>query len=169
MQNILNERAKLYELIQNIKMRNGEEEVSKAMKILKQLLTNIKNSPEELKFRIIKTTNPNISNSLMNIKGIGDLLYTLGYIAKYDGNYMLETTDLNNVDLCLSILNSDIIQFDQKEYVKETSKQMMKNPQVAKEMEIKKKKLEEEKKQRERVNEMIEADKIERKMRFTYK
>ena len=169
MQNILNERAKLYELIQNIKMRNGEEEVSKAMKILKQLLTNIKNSPEELKFRIIKTTNPNISNSLMNIKGIGDLLYTLGYIAKYDGNYMLETSDLNNVDLCLSILNSDIIQFDQKEYVKETSKQMMKNPQVAKEMEIKKKKLEEEKKQRERVNEMIEADKIERKMRFTYK
>ena len=169
MQNILNERAKLYELIQNIKMRNGEEEVSKAMKILKQLLTNIKNSPEELKFRIIKTTNPNISNSLMNIKGIGDLLYTLGYIAKYDGNYMLETTDLNNVDLCLSILNSDIIQFDQNEYVKETSKQMMKNPQVAKEMEIKKKKLEEEKKQRERVNEMIEADKIERKMRFTYK
>ena len=169
MQNILKERAKLYELIQNIKMRNGEEEVSKAMKILKQLLTNIKNSPEELKFRIIKTTNPNISNSLMNIKGIGDLLYTLGYIAKYDGNYMLETTDLNNVDLCLSILNSDIIQFDQNEYVKETSKQMMKNPQVAKEMEIKKKKLEEEKKQRERVNEMIEADKIERKMRFTYK
>ena len=169
MQNILNERAKLYELIQNIKMRNGEEEVSKAMKILKQLLTNIKNSPEELKFRIIKTTNPNISNSLMNIKGIGDLLYTLGYIAKYDGNYMLETSDLNNVDLCLSILNSDIIQFDQKEYVKETSKQMMKNPQVAKEMEIKKKKLEEEKKQRERVNEMIEADKIERKMRVTYK
>ena len=169
MQNILNERAKLYDLIQNIKMRNSFEEVSKAMKILKKLLTNIKNNPEELKFRIIKTTNPNISNSLMNIKGIGDLLYALGYIAKYDGNYMLEETDLNNVDLCLSILNSDIMQINEKEYVQETSKQMMKNPQVAKEMEEKKKKLEEDKRQKERVNEMIEADKIERKMRFKYK
>ena len=169
MQSVLNERAKLYEIIQNIKMRNPEDKVSKAMKIIKQLLTNIKNSPEELKFRMIKTTNPNINNSLMNINGIGDLLYALGYMAKYDGNYMLETSDLNNVDLCLSILSSDINIYNQKEYVKETSQQMMKNPEVAKEMEQKRKKLEEDKRQKERINEMIEADKIERKERFTYK
>lgn len=169
MESLLNERAKIYDIIQNIKMRNSEENVSKAMKILKQLLTNIKNNPEELKFRMIKTTNPNISNSLMNINGIYDLLYNIGYIAKNDGNYMLETTNLNNVELCLSILSSDITQFSQKEYVKETSQLMMKNPQVFKEMEAKKKKLEEEKRQKERINEMIEADKVERKMKFTYK
>ncbi len=169
MESLLNERAKIYDIIQNIKMRNPEENVSKAMKILKQLLTNIKNNPEELKFRMIKTTNPNISNSLMNINGIYDLLYNIGYIAKNDGNYMLETTNLNNVELCLSILSSDITQFSQKEYVKETSQLMMKNPQVFKEMEAKKKKLEEEKRQKERINEMIEADKVERKMKFTYK
>lgn len=57
MQSILNERAKIYELIQNIKMKNPEDKVSKGMKILKQLLTNIRNNPEELKFRILKTTN----------------------------------------------------------------------------------------------------------------
>ena len=158
MQSILNERAKIYELIQIIKMKNPEDRVSKGMKILKQLLTNIKNNPEELKFRIIKTTNPNISNSLMNINGINDLLYHLGYILKYDGNFILETSDLNNIDLCLSILNTDIGQYAQKEYVKETSQQMMKNPQVQKEMESKRKKLEEEKKQKERINELIEAD-----------
>lgn len=169
MESLLNERAKIYDIIQNIKMRNPEENVSKAMKILKQLLTNIKNNPEDLKFRMIKTTNPNISNSLMNINGIYDLLYNIGYIAKNDGNYMLETTNLNNVELCLSILSSDITQFSQKEYVKETSQLMMKNPQVFKEMEAKKKKLEEEKRQKERINEMIEADKVERKMKFTYK
>lgn len=169
MQSILNERAKIYELIQIIKMKNPEDRVSKGMKILKQLLTNIKNNPEELKFRIIKTTNPNISNSLMNINGINDLLYHLGYILKYDGNFILETSDLNNIDLCLSILNTDIGQYAQKEYVKETSQQMMKNPQVQKEMESKRKKLEEEKKQKERINELIEADKIERKQRFNYK
>ena len=169
MQSILNERAKIYELIQNIKMKNPEDRVSKGMKILKQLLTNIRNNPEELKFRIIKTTNPNISSSLMNINGIEDLLYNIGYIAKYDGNFILEATDLNNVDLCLSILNSDISQFSQKEYVKEASSQIMKNPQVAKEMEAKRKKLEEDKKQKDRINEMIEADKIERKMKFNYK
>jgi hypothetical protein len=169
MESLLNERAKIYDIIQNIKMRNSEENVSKAMKILKQLLTNIKNNPEDLKFRMIKTTNPNISNSLMNINGIYDLLYNIGYIAENDGNYMLETTNLNNVELCLSILSSDITQFSQKEYVKETSQLMMKNPQVFKEMEAKKKKLEEEKRQKERINEMIEADKVERKMKFTYK
>ena len=138
------------------------------MKILKTLLTNIQNNPQELKFRIIKTTNPNINNSLMNIKGITDLLYALGYTSKYDGNFMLETSDLNNLNLCLNILNTDINQFNQKEYVKETSKLMMKNPEVAKEMEAKRRKLEEEKRQKERVKEMIEADKIERKMRFNY-
>jgi hypothetical protein len=169
MQSILNERARIYDLIQNIKMKNPEDKVSKGMKILKQLLTNIKNNPEELKFRIIKTTNPNISNSLMNINGINDLLYNLGYIAQYDGNFVLETSDLNNIDLCLSILTTDIGQYNQKEYVKETSQQMMKNPEVKKEMEAKRKKLEEEKKQKERINELIEADKIERRQRFNYK
>jgi hypothetical protein len=169
MQGILNERAMLYELIENIKMNNPEEQTSKAMKILKTLLTNIQNNPQELKFRIIKTTNPNINNSLMNIKGICDLLYALGYTSKYDGNFMLETSDLNNLNLCLNILNTDINQFNQKEYVKETSKLMMKNPEVAKEMEAKRRKLEEEKRQKERVKEMIEADKIERRERFKYK
>lgn len=169
MQGILNERAMLYELIENIKMNNPEEQTSKAMKILKTLLTNIQNNPQELKFRIIKTTNPNINNSLMNIKGITDLLNALGYTAKYDGNFMLETSDLNNLNLCLNILNTDINQFNQKEYVKETSKLMMKNPEVAKEMEAKRRKLEEEKRQKERVKEMIEADKIERRERFKYK
>lgn len=105
----------------------------------------------------------------MNVNGINDLLYHLGYITKYDGNFILESSDLNNIDLCLSILNTDIGQYNQKEYIKETSQQMMKNPQVAKEMEEKRKKLEEEKKQKERINELIEADKIERKERFHYK
>ena len=45
----------------------------------------------------------------------------------------------------------------------------MKNPEVAKEMEAKRRKLEEEKRQKERVKEMIEADKIERRERFKYK
>ncbi len=169
MQDILKERQKLYEIIQNIKSRNTEEKTSKAMKIIKQLLTNIRNNPEELKFRLLKTTNPNISNSLMNINGINDLLQHLGYIAQYDGNFILETNDFNNIDLCLSILNTDISQFNQKEYIKETSEQMMQNPQVKKEMEQKKKKLEEDKKQKDRINQLIEADKIERKNKFTYK
>ena len=169
MQDILKERQKLYEIIQNIKSRNTEEKTSKAMKIIKQLLTNIRNNPEELKFRFIKTTNPTISNSLMNVNGIIDLLQHLGYIAQYDGNFIIETNDFNNIDLCLSILNTDISQFNQKEYIKETSEQMMQNPQVKKEMEQKKKKLEEDKKQKDRINQLIEADKIERKNKFTYK
>ena len=169
MQSILNERKKLYDLIEYIKQNNPEEKTSKSMKIMKKLLTNITSNPEELKFRIIKTTNKTINEDLMSINGILDLLENLGYIATNDGNFILEATDMNNIELCLNILNSDIGIYQEKEYVKEASQQMMENPQVKKEMEIKRKKLEEDKKQKERINQLIEADKEERKYRFTYK
>ena len=169
MQSILNERKKLYDNIEFIKQNNPEEKTSKAMKIMKKLLTNIKTNPEELKFRIIKTTNKVINDDLMNTEGILQLLQNLGYIATNDGNFILETTDLNNLELCLNILNSDIWVYSEKEYVKETSQQMMENPLVKKEMEIKRKKLEEDKKQKERINQLIEEDKEDRKHKFTYK
>ena len=156
MESILNERKKLYDMIEYIKGNNPEEKVSKSMKILKKLLTNIKSSPEELKFRIIKTTNKIINEDLMNTNGILNLLQYLGYIATNDGNFILESTDLNNIELCLNILNTDINIYKEKEYVKETSQQMMENPQIKKEMEIKRKKLEEDKKQKERINQLIE-------------
>ena len=163
MESILNERKKLYDLIEYIKHNNPEEQVSKAMKVLKKLLTNVKNNPEELKFRMIKTTNQTISNDLMNVNGIIDLLHYLGYIATNDGNFLLEISDLNNVGLCLNIF------YTQKEYVKETSQLMMENPEVKKEMEKKRKKMEEDQAQKERIKQLIEADKEERKYRFTYK
>ena len=169
MESILNERKKLYDLIEYIKHNNPEEQVSKAMKILKKLLTNVKNSPEELKFRMIKTTNQTISNDLMNVNGIIDLLHYLGYIATNDGNFLLEISDLNNIGLCLNILNTDVGIYTQKEYVKETSQLMMENPEVKKEMEKKRKKMEEDQAQKERIKQLIEADKEERKYKFTYK
>ena len=169
MQSILNERKKLYDLIEFIKQNNPEERVSKAMKIMNKLLTNIRNNPEELKFRIIKTTNQTINNDLMTIKGIEKLLYNLGYIATNDGNFLLEISDLNNIELCLNILNSDIGIYKEKEYVKEASQLMMENPQVKKEMELKRKKLEEEKKEKERINQLIKDDKEIRKLKFNYK
>ena len=169
MESILNERKKLYDLIEYIKHNNPEEQVSKAMKILKKLLTNVKNNPEELKFRMIKTTNQTISNDLMNVNGIIDLLHYLGYIATNDGNFLLEISDLNNVGLCLNILNTDVGIYTQKEYEKETSQLMMENPEVKKEMEKKRKKMEEDQAQKERIKQLIEADKEERKYRFTYK
>ena len=169
MESILNERKKLYDLIEYIKENNSEEKTSKSMKILKKLLTNIKTSPEELKFRIIKTTNKIINEDLMNTNGILNLLQYLGYIATNDGNFILESSDLNNIELCLNILNTDINIYQEKEYVKTTSQQMAENPEVKKEMEIKRKKMEEEKKQKERINQLIEDNKKERKNRFTYK
>ena len=137
MESILNERKKLYDLIEYIKENNSEEKTSKSMKILKKLLTNIKTSPEELKFRIIKTTNKIINEDLMNTNGILNLLQYLGYIATNDGNFILESSDLNNIELCLNILNTDINIYQEKEYVKTTSQQMAENPEVKKEMERK--------------------------------
>ena len=73
------------------------------------------------------------------------------------------------MNLCLNILNTDVGIFTEQEYVKETSQLMMENPQVKKEMEMKRKKMEEDKRQKERINQLIEADKEERKYKFTYK
>ena len=104
----------------------------------------------------------------MNVKGIYNLLTILGYMATNDGNFILETSDLNPVELCLNILNTDISIYNEKEYIKEASQLMMQNPEVKKEMELKRKRKEEEKQQKERINQLIEADKEERKIRFKY-
>ena len=169
MESILNERKKLYDLIEYIKENNSEEKTSKSMKILKKLLTNIKTSPEELKFRIIKTTNKIINEDLMNTNGILNLLQYLGYIATNDGNFILESSDLNNIELCLNILNTDINIYQEKEYVKTTSQQKQEKTEDKKKKEKKKKKKKKKKKQKERINQLIEDDKKERKNRFTYK
>ena len=168
MESILIERKRLYDIIEQIKSLNPPEITSKGMKIMKQLLNNIKEQPEELKYRIIKKTNLNIANGLMNVKGIYNLLTILGYMATNDGNFILETSDLNPVELCLNILNTDISIYNEKEYIKEASQLMMQNPEVKKEMELKRKRLEEAKQQKERINQLIEADKEERKIRFKY-
>ena len=168
MESILIERKRLYDIIEQIKSLNPPEVTSKGMKIMKQLLNNIKEHPEELKFRIIKTTNLNIANGLMNVKGIYNLLTILGYMATNDGNFILETSDLNPVELCLNILNTDISIYNEKEYIKEASQLMMQNPEVKKEMELKRKRLEEDEQQKERIKQLIEADKEERKIRFKY-
>ena len=168
MESILIERKRLYDIIEQIKSLNPPEVTSKGMKIMKHLLNNIKEHPEELKFRIIKRTNLNIANGLMNVKGIYNLLTILGYMATNDGNFILETSDLNPVELCLNILNTDISIYNEKEYIKEASQLMMQNPEVKKEMELKRKRFEEDKQQKERINQLIEADKEERKIRFKY-
>ena len=168
MESILIERKRLYDIIEQIKSLNPPEVTSKGMKIMKQLLNNIKEHPEELKYRIIKTTKLNIANGLMNVKGIYNLLTILGYMATNDGNFILETSDLNPVELCLNILNTDISIYNEKEYIKEASQLMMQNPEVKKEMELNRKRLEEDKQQKERINQLIEADKEERKIRFKY-
>ena len=168
MESILIERKRLYDIIEQIKSLNPPEVTSKGMKIMKQLLNNIKEHPEELKFRIIKRTNLNIANGLMNVKGIYNLLTILGYMATNDGNFLLETSDLNPVELCLNILNTDISIYNEKEYIKEASQLMMQNPEVKKEMELNRKRLEEDEQQKERIKQLIEADKEERKIRFKY-
>ena len=168
MESILIERKRLYDIIEQIKSLNPPEVTSKGMKIMKQLLNNIKEHPEELKYRIIKKTNLNIANGLMNVKGIYNLLTILGYMATNDGNFILETSDLNPVELCLNILNTDISIYNEKEYIKEASQLMMQNPEVKKEMELNRKRLEEDEQQKERIKQLIEADKEERKIRFKY-
>ena len=104
----------------------------------------------------------------MNVVGIFDLLTQIGFVAEQDGNFVYNSNDLSNINICLSIINTDVIEIKKQEYIKETSSEIKRNPEVMKEAEAKRKKLEEEKEERERINLMIEQDKIDRKNKFKY-
>ena len=168
MDSILKQRQEFYDVIQSIKLKNDPEKVSKALKIMKQLLNNILQNPDVLKFRMIKTTNQTINNSLMSVIGIYDLLTKIGFVPEQDGNFVYNNNDLSNINICLSIINTDVIEIKKQEYIKETSAEIKRNPEVLKEAEEKRKKLEAEKEERDRINQMIEQDKIDRKNKFKY-
>ena len=168
MEDVLKQRQEFYDAIQAIKLKNDPEKTSKALKIMKQLLNNILQNPDVLKFRIIKTTNQTINNNLMNVVGIFDLLTKIGFVAEQDGNFAYNSDDLSKINICLNIINTDVTEIKKQEYIKETSAEIKRNPEVMKEAEAKRRKLEEEKEQRERINQMIEQDKEERKYKFKY-
>lgn len=71
---------------------------------------------------------------------------------------------IENVDICIGILNQYIYQIEEKVYVKEAAKTInMNNEEVRKEKERMIKKMNEEKKAKEDILKLIEQDKLERR------
>ena len=123
----------------NIQNSDGTIIVSEYPKTLQENDQNIQN----IYYSNPLSNNPKIINNFPNQNQINSIYYSRN------------PNNINN-----TIKYAQVVQIDDN---------LMKNPEVAKEMEAKRRKLEEEKRQKERVKEMIEADKIERRERFKYK
>ena len=88
----------------------------------------------------------------------------IGYKKTKEDFYELSSDgSIENVDICIGILNQYINQIGEKVYVKEAAKTInMNNEEVRKEKERMIKKMNEEKKAKEDILKLIEQDKLER-------
>ena len=89
----------------------------------------------------------------------------IGYKKTKEDFYELSSDgSIENVDICIGILNQYIYQIEEKVYVKEAAKTInMNNEEVRKEKERMIKKMNEEKKAKEDILKLIEQDKLERR------
>jgi len=167
MESILQKRKEIYPLLIKIKENNNIEECNKGFNILIKLLENIKNNQKEIKYRIIKSDNKVIKSSLLNLNNIIELLEKIGY-EKENDNYILNSNNLDIVEIALGTLYQFLDELNTKLYIKNMSQEVGNNPEIKKEKEKILQKKEEEKKQKENIKRLIEEDKKERKERFNY-
>lgn len=163
-------RNELLSIITDIKNANpSHNNVNEALIIMKKLLDNIRAYPRELKYRKLKTTNQNIQKSLLTVTGIYELIESIGYVQVNAEMYELEDHSLKNVEIAFQVIAQAITV---NSTVGTTNKEQVHNGQsedVVKEKEKIQKKIEDEKKARQEILELIEQDKADRalKQKFT--
>ena len=89
-------------------VKNRPNEYKTAFEVLKKLIDNILNNPEEPKFRVIKKTNLVISSRLLNIPEIIDVLNILGYeegTGEKENCLVYEGNRFESLKECIELLN----------------------------------------------------------------
>ena len=89
-------------------IKNRPNEYKTAFEVLKKLIDNILNNPEEPKFRVIKKSNLVISSKLLNIPEIIDVLNVLGYeegTGEKENCLVYEGNRFESLKECVEILN----------------------------------------------------------------
>ena len=89
-------------------VKNRPNEYKTAFEVLKKLIDNILNNPEEPKFRVIKKTNLVISSRLLNIPEIIDVLNILGYeegTGEKENCLVYEGNRFESLKECVELLN----------------------------------------------------------------
>ena len=135
---------------------------------MKKLLENIRTYPRDLKYRKLKTTNPNIQKSLLSINGIFELIESIGYVQINSEMYELEDGSLKNAEIAFQVIELSIIAKESNGSTKEQGNNVQ-SEDVIREKEKIQKKIEDEKKARQEILELIEQDKADRalKQKFT--
>ena len=89
-------------------VKNRPNEYKTAFEVLKKLIDNILNNPEEPKFRVIKKSNSVISSRLLNIPEIIDVLNILGYeegTGEKENCLVYEGNRFESLKECIELLN----------------------------------------------------------------
>ena len=77
MESTLKKRSEMYSIVQKITSVNPIDVTLQGFKILLKLLQNIHNNPSALNYRLIKTSNNTIKNSLLIVNSISELIEIL--------------------------------------------------------------------------------------------
>ena len=77
MESTLKKRSEMYSIVQKISSVNPIDVTLQGFKILLKLLQNIHNNPSALNYRLIKTSNNTIKNSLLIVNSISELIEIL--------------------------------------------------------------------------------------------
>ena len=106
MESTLKKRSEMYSIVQKISSVNPIDVTLQGFKILLKLLQNIHNNPIALNYRLIKTSNNTIKNSLLIVNSISELIEYIGYKKTKEDFYELSSDgSIENVDICIGILN----------------------------------------------------------------
>ena len=79
MESTLKKRSEMYSIVQKISSVNPIDVTLQGFKILLKLLQNIHNNLSALNYRLIKTSNNTIKNSLLIVNSISELIEYIGY------------------------------------------------------------------------------------------
>ena len=113
MESTLKKRSEMYSIVQKISSVNPIDVTLQGFKILLKLLQNIHNNPSALNYRLIKTSNNTIKNSLLIVNSITELIEYIGYKKTKEDFYELSSDgSIENVDICIGILNQYINQIE---------------------------------------------------------
>lgn len=94
-----------------IKNNNKDECILKYLSILKKLLSNLKNKPNEDKYKQIKVTNNILQNSVFNIDGAYDLFIDIGFYQD-DESLFIQNIDVQFISNILLYIDGLEIQIN---------------------------------------------------------
>lgn len=152
---------KLEELCDNISKKYNEKFVKDAFSLILLLLNNIVNNPKEDKFRNFKLTNINIKTKILIIKESIDLLKLIGYTHQND-EYMRYNGESSILKEATFIINKYLKKIEESFKEQEKKEREEHEKMIQQNLEEINRKMRQKREEEEKIRKQLENDKRER-------